>query len=98
RRRLFPTLGLQPQLFAPPARESIEARLAVILGGAPSGSDRTLLLELQQDGIQGPLVDGEKISADLLDAPGDPVAMQGAENIQSLKHHQRQRALSNIRF
>jgi len=44
------------------------------------------------------LVDREKFTADLLDSFGNPIAMQWAENSQSLEHHKRQRALSNIRF
>ena len=82
----------------PSAREPIEACLAIVLGGAPVGSDRSFLLEPQQDWIQCPLVDRQKISADLLDSPGNPVAMQRSENIQSFQNHERQRALSNVRF
>ena len=89
---------LSLQLFAPVARQPVEARLAVVLGGAPFGGDGTLLLQLQQNGIQRALIDREQISADLLDAPRDPVAVQRPQHIQSLEHHQRQRALPDIRF
>ena len=52
-------------------------RLAAILARAPFGRDKALLLEFQQDWVQGSLVDRKKISADLVDPPGNPVAMGG---------------------
>src|SRR3981189_2555888 len=96
--RLFPTSGLGLQLSTPVACQAIEARLPVILGRAPFGRDRTLLLKLQQHWIQRALVERQKIPADLFDSPGDPVAMQRAQHIPGFEHHQRQRALSNVRF
>ena len=48
--------------------------------------------------IQTPLIDGKKISADLLDAPRDSVAMLRSQDIESLEDHQRQRALQDVRF
>src|ERR1700730_5810649 len=95
---LFPTSGLGLQLSAPVACQSIEARLSVVLGSAPCGSDGTFLLQLQQRRVQLALVELEKIPADLLDPPRDRVAMQRPQNIQGLEHHQRQRALSNVWF
>src|SRR5215472_9519910 len=94
----LPVAGLGAELFAPGARQPIEASLAVVLGGAPFRGDGTFLLEFQQDRIHGPLIDAEKISADLLDPPGNPVAVQGSENIQRLEHHERQCTLLNVRF
>src|SRR5262245_61211085 len=41
---------------------------------------------------------GKKSFDDLLNAAGDSVSMEGAENIQGLEHHQRQRALPNVRL
>src|SRR5260221_13072501 len=92
--RLLPIAGLGLQSSTPVEGQSIEARSAVVLGGAPFGSDRPLLLQLQQHRIQSALVEGEKIPADLLDPPRDPVAMQRAQDIESLEDHQGQRALS----
>jgi hypothetical protein len=42
-------------------------------------------------------IDRQQIAADLLDSAGDPVSMHGAKHIEGLEHHQRQRALSNVR-
>jgi hypothetical protein len=44
------------------------------------------------------LIHGEDISADLLNASRDSVAMQRTQNIESLQDHQRQSALENFRF
>src|SRR6202007_2402035 len=41
---------------------------------------------------------GGPVPADLLDSPGDTVTMQRAEDVESLKDHQRQSALRNVRF
>src|SRR5215470_3445851 len=80
-RGLFPASSLSPQSFAPVACQSIEASPAVILGGTPFRGDRTLLFQSQQHRIQSALVDGENIPADLLDPPGNPIAMQRPQNI-----------------
>jgi hypothetical protein len=47
------------------------------------------LLQLQQYGIESALIHGEHVSIDLLDAPGEAVAVQGTQNIESLEDHQR---------
>src|SRR5262245_20306817 len=61
-RRLFPTLSLGPQLFAPFACQPVVAGPAAVLRCAPRGGDRTLLLQLEENRIQRALVDGEKIA------------------------------------
>jgi len=66
---------------------------AIILRGTPLGCDRAFLLQLQQHGIQSPLIHRQQISADLFDAPRDAVAVLRSQDIQSLEDHQRQRAL-----
>jgi len=74
---LFPVARLGLELFAPAASETVEARLAVILGGAPRRRDRALLLQLQEDRIERSLVDEKLVSADLLNPPRDSIAVQG---------------------
>jgi hypothetical protein len=74
-------LGLQ--LLPAVPRQTVKARLAVVLGCAPVGGDRTLLLQLQQHRIERALVDREEIRADLLDPPGNPVAMPTTISDQS---------------
>ncbi len=78
--------------------EAIEAGLAVILGGAPLGGDRAFLLQLEENRIEGALIDGEEVSADLFDTPGDAVAVQGTEDIERFEDHQSQGALQDVSF
>lgn len=54
------------------------------------------LLQLQQQGIKGALVDSQNISADLLDAAGNPVAVLRPQHIKGFQDHQRKRSLQNI--
>jgi hypothetical protein len=46
------------------------------------------MLQLEQKGIQGALVDGKKVAADLLDAARDAVAVEGPEQIKGFEDHQ----------
>ena len=80
------------------AGEAVEAGAAVVIRGAPIGGDRAFLLEAEQDGVKGALVDREKVAADLLNAPGDAVAVQGAENIEGAEHHEGEGALLDVFF
>jgi len=54
------------------------------------------MLQLEQQGIEGALVDGEEISADLLDAAGDAVAVLVSEEIECLEDHQGKRTLQDV--
>ena len=56
------------------------------------------MLQLQQQGIKRALVDSQKVSADLLDAAGDAVAVLRSQHIQGLQDHQRKRSLQNVRL
>ena len=56
------------------------------------------MLELEQQGIKRALVDSQKVSADLLDAPGDTPAVLRSQDIQCLEDHQCQRSLQDVGF
>ena len=86
------------KLLAARASNAIEARLPVILGRTPIGGDGAFVFELEQKGIEGALIDGKQIAADLLDAACDAISVQRAERIERLQHHQRERALLNVFF
>ena len=73
RRRLLPVLRLHLQLLAPFFRQAVETRPAIIFRRAPVRCDRPFLLQLQQHRIKRPLVHRQQISADLLDAPRNPI-------------------------
>src|SRR5580765_3889283 len=55
------------------------------------------MCELQERGVQRALVDRELLAADLLDAPRDRVAMQGAHRVQRLEDHEIERAVEDVR-
>ena len=96
--RPLPVARFGLQLLAAYLREAVEARAAVGLRGAPIGGDRAFMLQLEQKGIQGALVDGKKVAADLLDAARDAIAVKGPEQIEGLQHHQGQGSLQDVRF
>ena len=54
------------------------------------------MLQLQQQGIERALVDSQKVSADLLDAPGNPVAVLRPQDIECFEDHQRKRSLQDV--
>ena len=56
------------------------------------------MLQLQQQGIERALIDIQKVSADLLDAPGDTVAVLRPQDIQCLEDHQGKRSLQDVRL
>ncbi len=56
------------------------------------------MFELEQQGIQRALVESQKVSADLLDAPCDSVAVLRSQNIEGFEDHQRKRSLQNVGF
>src|SRR5579863_884871 len=86
------------QLLAAGLGKPIEACPAVLFRSAPLGSYRAFILQLQQQGIERALVHVQKISANLLDAPGDTPAVLRPQDIESLKHHQGERSLQDVRL
>src|SRR6202044_1772084 len=60
--------------------------------------NRAFMLKLEQQGIKRALVDSQKVSADLLDAPGNSPAMLCSQDIECLENHQGQRSLHDVRF
>jgi hypothetical protein len=44
------------------------------------------------------LIHGQQISADLLNAPRDSIAVKRSEDVEGFENHQGQRALQNISF
>src|SRR5579859_6068950 len=56
------------------------------------------MFQLKQQWIEGSLVDGEKVSADLLDTTCNAKAMQWSEQVQSFKDHQSKCPLRDIGF
>src|ERR1019366_5702343 len=84
----LPALALASELFAPGPGDGIESRLAIILRGAPLGTNPSVLRQPQQRGIYRALVQPQQFLAELLDPPRDSIPVQRPERIERLQHHQ----------
>src|SRR5258706_7098204 len=98
RGRPLPLACFLVELFPAGPREPVELRFAVVVRYAPFRCDVPLLLELEQCGVEGSVVERQVVRAGLLDPPRDAVAVQRPERLERFQHHQRQRALPDIRF
>ena len=56
------------------------------------------MLQLQQQRIERALIHIQQVSADLLDAPGDTVAVLRPKEVQCLEDHQGKRSLQDFRL
>ena len=95
---LLPVLGFGLEGFAAGLGEAVEAGAAIIFGGAPFGFDGAFLFEFEKDGIERALIDGEEIAADLLDAAGEAVAVERAEDVEGFEDHEGEGALEDVGF
>ena len=91
-----PVGGVLGQLLAALARDGVELGLAVVVGDAPFGGDPAPLLQADECGVDGPLVQQHLLAADLFDAARDAVAMQRAHARECLQDHQVQRSLEEF--
>src|SRR4051812_43907555 len=96
--RLVPLAGLARELLPARRGERVVLRAAVVLGLAPLGDDETLLLELEQGGIEGAVVERKPILAGLFDAPGDAVAVERPEHLECFENHEGEGALFDFEF
>ena len=74
-----PAVGLLAQAAPPRGGEAVELRAAVVLGHAPFGVEKALVLEPVERGVERALFDEQRALRDLLDAGQHAVAMQRAE-------------------
>ena len=95
---LLPVLSFGLEGFAAGLGEAVEASAAIVVGGAPFGFDGAFLFEFEEDWIERALIDGEEIAADLLDAAGEAVAVEGAEDVESFEDHEGEGALEDVGF
>src|SRR4051812_46087102 len=86
-RCLLPVASFFLELFATEPGKFVELGLAVIVGEAPFGGDPTFLLQLQQSGIQGSIVEREKVSAGLFNAAGNAVAVLRPHGFNGFEYH-----------
>src|SRR5437773_5644759 len=78
------------------ARDRVELGAAVVVAGAPAALDQALLLEPEERGIDGALIERQDAARHLLDAARDAVAVLRTHGLQRLEHHQIERAVGNV--
>ena len=93
---LVPFARFARELLPPRGGERIELRAAIVLGLAPLGRDESLLLELEQGGVERAVVERQAVLARFLDAARDAVAVQGPEDLEGLEDHQGEGALLHV--
>ena len=93
----FPVLGLGFELRSSGFGNRVELCLAVVLGCPPLGGDPALLQEPHEAQINRPLIDDDRLLADLLDPTSDAVAVQRTHLLQRLEDHEIERALEDGR-
>ena len=75
--RPAPFVGFDLQLLASGARDGVVARLAIVLGDLPIGSDPALARHPVQRGIQRSLLHAERFAGEVLDAFADSPPVLG---------------------
>ncbi len=83
-----PSCALLVELSAACSGELVELGFAVVLGYAPLGGDGAFLLEFEEGWVEGSVVEREDVSAGLLDAAGDAVAVEWTHGFEGLEDHQ----------
>lgn len=76
--------------------DGVELGLALVVGDAPLGGDPTALLEADEGGVDGALVEEDFVAGNLLDAACDAVAMEGSKGGEGLEDHEVQGALEEF--
>src|SRR5688572_17123266 len=94
----MPVTGFAGELPAPRGGEGVVLRAAVVLRWPPLRLDEPLLLQLEERGVQGAVIERQAVLARLLDAARDAVTVQGAEHVEGPQNHQRERALLHVQF
>ena len=62
------------------------------------GGDPSALLEADERGVDGALIEQDLVAAGLLDAAGDAVAVERSHGFEGLQHHHVEGALKEIKF
>ncbi len=91
-----PVGGVPFELPAAGAGDGVELGRTVILAGAPLGGDPPALLEADEGGIDGALVEEDLVAAGLLDAASDAVAVLRAHGDKGLEDHEIEGSLEEV--
>ena len=70
----------------------------MIVGDTPLGSDGAFLLQFQERGVEGTVVEREEVAAGLLDAARNAITVQGSKAFQCFQDHQGEGALPDVCF
>src|SRR5690606_33373558 len=68
--------------------DPVELRLAIALGLAPFALDQSLLLQADESGVEGPLVEGERMIRHLLEPRRQRVGVQRAHGVECAQDDQ----------
>src|SRR4026208_1879006 len=94
----MPVAGFARQLPAPRGGQAVVLGAAIVLRQAPLRRDEAFLLELQEGGVEGAVIEGQAVLAGLLDAAIDAVAVEGPEDLEGFEDHQGQSALFDVQL
>src|SRR5215472_14853433 len=79
-------------------RQLVKLRAPVVLRTSPMRADVTLLFQLQESRVKRAVIQRKEVSADLLNAPRQPVPVLRPHGLESAQDHKSQRTLPNIGF
>src|SRR5262249_7045457 len=83
----LPAFHFGRQLFTPGARDGVILGAPIVFRHAPSGTNPSPLLQIQQRGINRTLIELWQMAAGLLDTPRNAVAVQGAKRLERFERH-----------
>ncbi len=86
------------ELAAARLGDGVELGLAIVARGAPFGLDPAALFETNEGGVDGALIEKNFVSADLLNAACDAVAVERAHGGEGLQDHEVESALQEVEF
>src|SRR5262249_60114053 len=78
------------------ARDRVELRAAVVVARTPGAFDQPLLLEAEERGVDGALIERQDAAGHLFDSAGDAVAVQRAQRPQRLQHEEIESAIWHV--
>src|SRR5512133_322154 len=91
-----PALFFLRQLLFPQRGERIEARLAILFGGAPRRTDPAFLFHSMERRVERSFLDAQHLGGHLLNLRRDRVAVHRAARRERLEHEQAESALEDI--
>src|SRR5450631_161701 len=85
---LLPIASFLLKLLTTEPGEFVEFGLTIVVGDAPFGCDPSLLLQLQQSGIQGSIIEREQVSTGLFNAASNAITVLRSHGFNGLQDHE----------